>query len=656
MDVGEGPEAFGGFPRRLILVIAAFVAGAQLFGFIVRDGTSWGADAYAFLGQTAMLVAGLVLVGVALLALWPRTPPTSLSVEGEGGAGRPIPAFWIHLTIALAGAVLFGLFHTAHVFLGDGVVMVTTIPLQQKTFHPLEPLSQLLEQAAYQAVAPFLARPGLEHHEVAWIGSGALSVVAGAIFLPVVWAVALRLGRRVPKASIEGSPRGPGHFALAAMVFLALVSQGYVQIFFGYVEVYSLVAASLAVYVLTALRFLDDRRPLWPVTAALAVAIACHLSAIVLLPSFALLATRSVIDSERRGRRMGDVVCSFVVLAALPLGLALLGNGYNLGETAMSLVSAVLFRQPEPLPGYFWSWRHLTDIVNVQLLIGPLAMAFFVPVVLFTLRRPSARSFETAFFALLGAGFVAVGLVAGDSNLGYARNWDLLAPSGFVLATAGMALLLPRFAHPRAARSFLMLAVAASLFHTLPWIAVNASADRALRRFITLPLELGRVESTVGYWFTLTGDVSRAELWLVRALQEYPGNVRAHMQLGELYSKRGEHRRACESYRAAVAISPDSDEFRLQLVGEQVRAGMAREALPEAERLVRRQPGNPRFWTVYGIVLLGTAQTDAARYAFQAASRNAPYSLLYRLMGNYADLPHGFERAVDEVLEVLLSG
>jgi hypothetical protein len=306
MDVGEGPEAFGGFPRRLILVIAAFVAGAQLFGFIVRDGTSWGADAYAFLGQTAMLVAGLVLVGVALLALWPRTPPTSLSVEGEGGAGRPIPAFWIHLTIALAGAVLFGLFHTAHVFLGDGVVMVTTIPLQQKTFHPLEPLSQLLEQAAYQAVAPFLARPGLEHHEVAWIGSGALSVVAGAIFLPVVWAVALRLGRRVPKASIEGSPRGPGHFALAAMVFLALVSQGYVQIFFGYVEVYSLVAASLAVYVLTALRFLEDRRPLWPVTAALAVAIACHLSAIVLLPSFALLATRSVIDPERRGRLIGD--------------------------------------------------------------------------------------------------------------------------------------------------------------------------------------------------------------------------------------------------------------------------------------------------------------------------------------------------------------
>jgi hypothetical protein len=653
MDVGEGPEAFGGFPRRLILVIAAVAAGAQLFGFLLRDGTVWGADGYGFLAPAVMFVAGLLLVGVTILVVRWRTPSASLALERDNGAARPIHSFWIYGALALAGAALFGLFHAAHVFLGDGVVMVTTIPLQQKTFHPLEPLSQLLEQATYLAVKPFLARPGLEPHEVAWIGVGGLSVVAGAFFLPAVWAVALRLMRRVPQASIAG---GRGDLALGAMVFLALVSQGYVQIFFGYVEVYALVAASLAVYVLTALRFLDDRRPLWPVALALAVAIACHLSALVLLPSFALLATLSVIDPERRGRLRGDALWSGAVLAALPLGLALLENGYNLGQTAMSLVSAVLFRQPEPLPGYFWSWRHLTDIVNVQLLVGPLAMGFFVPVVISTLRRPAARTFETAFFVLLGAGFVAVGLVAGDSNLGYARNWDLLAPGGFVLATAGMALLLPRFAQAGAARSFLTLAVAASLFHTIPWIAVNASADRALKRFTTLPLELGRVESTVGYWFTLTGDVSRAEQWLVRALEEYPGNVRAHMQLGELYSKRGEHRRACESYSAAVAISPDSDEFRLQLVGEQVRAGMAREALPEAERLVRRQPGNPRFWTVYGIVLLGTAQTDAARYAFQVASRNAPYSLLYRLMGNYADLPHGFERAVDEVLEVLLAG
>ncbi len=642
------------FALRLILVFATLTACAQTLGYFVRDGTLWGADAYGFFEPIVILVAGLGLAGVALIG-FRRHGASAAPIENRRGAPEAVRANWIHAALALVGAALFGLFHAAHVFLGDGVVLVSTLPLE-KRFHPLEPLSLFLEQTAYQALAPFLTRPGRELHEVAWIGAGALSIVAGAIFLPVMWAVARRLARRVAGASIASAPQGSEPAVLAALVFLALVSQGYVQIFFGYVEVYSMVAASLAIYVLAALRFLDDRRPLWPVACGLALAIALHLSAIALLPSFILLAALSVTDRGRRAFRAADLLCTCAVLAALPLGLALLKPGYNLAETAMSMVADLLVRQPEPIPDYFWSWRHLRDIVNEQLLIGPLAMILFVPVAVSALRRRSARTFESWFFVLFGAGFAAASLLAGDSNLGYARNWDLLAPAGFALAVAGMALLLPRFPHVQAARASLTLVVAASLFHTLPWIAVNASPARALKRFITLPLELGRVESTIGYWFSLNGDTGRAELWLVRALEKYPGNVRAHMQLGELYSQRGEYLRACRAYQAAADLRPESDEYRLQLIGALLRAGRAGAALPEADRLVRRQPANPRFLTVYGIVLLGTARIQAARDAFQVARRSAPYSLLYRMMGNYADLPHGFERAVNEVLGVLLTG
>lgn len=646
MNSLAGSGSKDGFPMGLVCALTGAVAVAHLLGLLVPSGNFWGVDSYAFLDPRVFIVAVLALLVITafLLRSPARRPPPPAPAGPEGS--RASNHFWIHPVLAAAGAVLFGLFHASHVLLGDGVVLVTTLPLE-KTFHPLEPLSLFLEQVTYDAVAPLLTRPGREPYEVAWIGAGALSVLAGAVFLPVVWALAGHLARRVPGAT-------PGRLALTCAVFLALAAQGYVQVFFGYVEVYALSATSIAIYALTSMRFLDDRKPLWPAAAALASAVSLHLSAIVLAPTFVLLAIASFNDPARRSRRARDAVFSASALAALPLLLALLGRGYNLGETLISLMSTTLTKQPEPIPGYFWSWRHARDVVNEQLLIGPLAIAFFVPVAFSALRRKALPALERAFFLAFGAGFAVLSLVVGDSNLGYARNWDLLAPAGFALAIAGMGLLLPRFQDLAAARACMLIAVAGSLFHTIPWIGVNAASHRALQRFVTLPLELGRMESTVGYWFSLQGDAAQAERWYLRALYQYPGNVRANVNLGDLYIHRGDYRRASQAYRAAIVIRPESDEYRLRLIGALVRAGTPSQAVPEIERLVRRQPHDPRIWTVYGIVLLGTARTEAARQAFDAARKYAPYSLLYRMMVNYADLPHGFERAIEEVWGVLI--
>jgi hypothetical protein len=647
----------GSFACRLVLVMAGLVAAAQVLGFLFPNGTLWGVDAYAFIGLPALALSALAVLGAAGYMEWSlargRVGATSASSpDGEPTspaiAPRTAHDFWLYPLLAVAGAALFAVFHASHVFLGDGVVLVTTLPLE-KTFHPFEPLSLFLEQITYEAASPFLMRPDRETYEVAWIGAGGLSVLAGAVFAPVTWGIARHLARRIPP---DGAPLGMR--LSTALVFLVIVVQGYLQIFFGYVEVYALSATAIAIYLLTALRFLDDRRPLWPVAVSLAIAVALHLSAVVLAPSFAVLASVAATDPARRPRLVRDAVFAGAALAALPFALGLLGRGYHLGGTLISLISAVLSRQPEPIPGYFWSWRHLRDLLNEQLLIGPLALATFVPAAIVAIRRRTAAPIELAFFTVLGAGFGFVCLIAGDSNLGYARNWDLQAPAGFALAVCGTALLLPTFAGPVAARACLVLAIAVSCFHTIPWLAVNASSTRALRRFTTLPLELGRVESTVGYWYTLQGEPEAAERWFFRALDHNPGNVRAHLSLGDLYSQRGDYDRAARAYRAAIALSPESDEYRLRLIGALVRGGAPSSALGEAQRLVRRQPKDPRIWTVYGIVLLGNTRPEAARMAFAAARRNAPYSLLYRIMVNYVDLPHGFERAVDEVWTVLI--
>ncbi len=647
MNSAPDPGAGDRTCTRIIVALACAVAGAQALGRALPNGAFWGADAYAFFPGAFFAVAGIAVFAVACFArrkLPLRRRPTATTSGGQAGNDA-----WIYPALAIAGAVIFTLFRTAHVLLGDGVAMVTTLPLE-RTFHPLEPLSMLLEQTTYDLLSPFLARPGREPYEMAWIGSGALSILAGAVFLPVTWAVSDHLARRIPGSP----PAARGRRTLTGLVFLTLAGQGYIQIFFGYVEVYALAATTFAIYTLAALRFLDQKGRLWPVAVALAVAVAFHLSAVILFPSFAILAIAAFRAPDRVPLRGREALFSLTALASLPLSLAVLGHGYSLWSTLVSVFHDVVVSQPDPIPGYFWSWRHLRDLANEQLLIGPLALGFVLPAAIAALRRRCASPLELAFFAILGLEFATIELIAGDSNLGYARNWDLLAPAGFGLAVAGLGLWLPQFSKPAAARVGLVVAVAISLFHTVPWIGVNASSNRSLRRFTTLPLELGRVESTVGYWYGLRGDTALAEQWFARSLDRNPGNIRAHIGLGDLYSQRGDFRRAALAYRAAIDLRPESDEFRLQWIGAELRAGEPAAALPETERLVRRQPRNPRFWTVYGIALLGAARVDSARFAFATARGNAPYNLLYRLSGNYADLPQGFERAVREVLGVLL--
>jgi tetratricopeptide (TPR) repeat protein len=645
MIIPPCPGAGDRTSTRIIVALAGVIAGAEALGFAIPNGIFWGAEAYAFFPGPVFGAAVIALLGVAVRAR--RELPLDWSpTEGERRVDRDS---WIYPALALAGAATFTLFRAAHFLLGDGVALVTTLPIE-RSFHPLEPLSMLLEQATYGLLSPFLARAGRDPYQIAWIGSGALSILAGAVFLPVTWAISDHLARRIPGSS----PAERGHRALTGLVFLTLASQGYMQIFFGYVEVYALVAATIAVYTLAALRFLDRRARLWPAAVALALAVGFHLSAVALFPSFAILALAAFRAPGLAPLRAREALISLSVLAALPLLLAVLGHGYSLGSALLSVFRDVILRQPDPIPDYFWSWRHLRDLINEQILIGPLALGFVPPVAIAALRRRRASALELGFFATLGLEFATIELIAGDSNLGYARNWDLLAPAGFGLAVAGLGLWLPLFPSPATARRGLALAVAISLFHTVPWIGVNASSNRSLRRFTTLPLELGRVESTVGNWYDLQGDTASAEQWFVRSLERNPANIRSHVGLGDLYSQRGDFRRAAYAYRAAIDLRPESDEYRLQWIGAVLRAGDPAAALPEAKRLVWRQPGNPRFWAVYGIALLGAAHVESARYAFAVASRSAPYNMLYRLMGNYADLPNGFHRAVQDVLGVLL--
>ena len=62
---------------------------------------------------------------------------------------------------------------------------------------------------------------------------------------------------------------------------------------------------------------------------------------------------------------------------------------------------------------------------------------------------------------------------------------------------------------------------------------------------------------------------------------------------GQVYTHRGLHREAVESYRAALAVFPERWQLHLQLAGAYERSGDRRAALREYERVLESSPGHP---------------------------------------------------------------
>jgi hypothetical protein len=634
----------------VLLLLALHIAGA-----FSPAGPFWGVHPYAFLppgalvaGLTAVIAAAGIAMAMARPVPAPAVPPRrrgrgpAESTRSRRNAVRRRVA--VPLASVLA-AVVFWMLRSRQILLGDGIAITGSLP-QDAAFHPLEPLSGALQQWAFRVLAPAFGAATREPFRVAWDVVAVVSCTLGTVFVGVAWALSGEVAALVPRRPGAPDPRGA-----RGLVFGVLLAQGYLLLFFGYVEVYALPMLALAIYLTLALRHRAGRAPLWPAGAALAAAIATHLSCAVLLPSFAVLAAARirVPPTERAIARL-DVALSTVPFLAGVAGLAALFPGYDPVRTLWETTVTVLSRRQEVIPGYLLSGAHARDLANGQLLASPLAAVAFLALVPLSLRRGATASF------LLAAGGTALAVtgIAGDSNLGYARNWDLLAPLAFVTAVAALGLAAARVHDPRQWRAVLVLVFAVSVFHTAPWVAVNASETRSTDRFATLPLGLGRVESTLGLWHLMNDRLDPAERWLVRSLDAWPTNVRAHQFLGEVYIRQHRYDRAVLACQAAARLRPDRADLAAREVVALLLAGRASEADSLGRDLLAGVPTDAGAWTARAAVAraLGHPRADAGALArARTIRRRAPRAHVGEPL-TPRPAPHGPDGSSDELLEL----
>jgi tetratricopeptide (TPR) repeat protein len=604
----------------VVTALAGLVLLTHVLGATALPSALWGAHLYAFLPAPALPLALLATLIALVLAWraptrvpWPAAPPVR----------------WRALATVALGAIGFAVFwwlRIRHTLLGDSGPLSHDLPLGERSHH-LQPLSLVLHHYAYVWTQSWFAGPGRTPEQQAYDAVALDSVVAGAIFVPVAIGLARRLvmdGRVTTAGDPPAQTRG-----LVALAALLLLTQGFMQLFFGYVENYTWFALMMALFLWGGLGFLARRAPLILAVLPLEIAIGLNLSGVVLLPSIAVLGVWGLTQADLRRAVVRDLALTVVSLVGLHFLLQTLGHFDTVvairymwdlvakGQAMEKHSVATLF---EP--------AHLRDVFAIHMLIGPFAGLLLVPVAIARVIGAGRGLFRDArlLFVLAAAGPPLVASwTYGDSIQGLPRDWDLFAPFALLYVAAAIYCLASERMRTATLGRLLAIGAVVSLFHTGAWVALNTSERRSLERYKTLPATRGRTQMVVAYWYLNHGDRARAREWFTRSVEAYPANNASQYELGLYAMDDGHYEEAAQRFWIATEARPDKATYRFALVDALVLAGHPDSALPQLERLVKEHPQQPEYWACAGIVLAGLGRHDQARVALARAATLAPH-------------------------------
>lgn len=453
--------------RHVVLVLrflALAVIALHLLAPRFSEANAWGVWPFTYLPLTwrwglALTAAGLVLFGELL---W-RRAETRLCWLWT----RPWGALGVRLALAAAAAIPFWFCRIRHLRWGDAYLLTAAIPHPdvKLTYVWQAPLDVFLHARLWQLANRWFGWP--DPIPVYWI----LSALAGVVFVWLLLGLAGWLGRnRTERVLLVG----------------LVLTLGTMQLFFGYIENYSLMTAGVLLYAWLALRALYGKVALvWPATA-LAFTHALHPSTIILAPSLIYLAVLLVVRrpaytnaiSWRRALLSVTVPYAVVfvgVVALLTAGnhglAALLGVDFPGGGDRKWFVP--LFEVTTRWQHYtMFSWAHLVDILNQQLLSAPLIWSSLIVVALLAWRKLPRGEPAFRLLALMAGSYLLLTLTW-NPDYGGQRDWDLFSPAA-VPAALLLAYTLPRVLPERGAlRAAGWAVIAAQALHTVAWIYQN---------------------------------------------------------------------------------------------------------------------------------------------------------------------------------------
>ncbi|MCK4224008.1 MAG: hypothetical protein KAX39_02430, partial [candidate division Zixibacteria bacterium] len=382
------------------------------------------------------------------------------------------------LVVAGASLLVFYFFKTKTHLLGDGFQILENIDAGTLSVNWSQPLAIWIYLSSFDLLNQLFHLEGAAVYAM-------ISYLSGMIYVVFALRMAILLGK---SSSIR------------LFVFLILILMGSTQLFFGYAEHYPLLCSGILIYLFYSLKYLRGETNILVPVIIFFVLLPLHFTSLYLFPSMLFL-----FFFNREGKDLSHIFRSkktWILLFFLLLifaGLVLYIRKYNW----------YVFSYFVPLlhggytgPNYtLFSFSHILDFLNQQLLISPVGLALFLVFLIFKPKPISTKDGMFRFLLIVTVAQLLFNFLI-NPGLGAPRDWDLFASVGLGFTVLSLYLFSRISPDPKVGYLKLSLTTVA-LFFTLPWILINASPDMSVARFRNL-LDLDPKKSRNGH-FILAG-------------------------------------------------------------------------------------------------------------------------------------------------------
>jgi hypothetical protein len=444
---------------------ALFALGLRLLAYILPTEIFWSVWPYTLLPPWLDWVLAIG-AGSLVIPGWGQKAQRSLARLWQMVPGKNYPRFWF-ICLSLLAMPIFWLARIRHLQWGDAKILVIGLSHPQPVIYNWQaPLTVYLHQRLWALVAQPLFGWGVD------TVYALVSVLCGGCFVYVLLKLAYELGRDTLERLL-----------IAGFV----LTSGSMQLFFGYVENYTIIALGILIFLWLGLKALRGEAPFWSAALALSLTNAFHPSTLVLWPALFYLAYRRYRLGEPGSQVLLGLILPPLIVGNSVLTLMELGDhGLNafLGDDRPGggdhIWFVPLFEIRSGLERYtMFSLAHFLDWANLHFLISVFGLITILLVAgrawpnrKRLLDLPLENRHQLWFLGLASFFYVLLSWVW-NADYGLRKDWDLFSPSAFVYSLLA-ALLLIHLLKDKAsqARATLLILVVSAL-HTLTWIWAN---------------------------------------------------------------------------------------------------------------------------------------------------------------------------------------
>jgi tetratricopeptide (TPR) repeat protein len=518
-----------------------------------------------------------------------------------------------YILFSLAGGVVFWIFRVKTYLLGDSFLRARAINLGGVFSNFTEPLDFYL----HMKISLLLGWDAFRTYAF-------LSVLAGVIFLFLCQLF----------ADIFGKDNKERWF-----IILIILTLGSNQLFFGYVESYTLVYVAIFLFIFLSFRYLENKSAILLPVLAFFLALSLHLLSLVLLPSLLYLiyqkrVKRPVTANVKQGR--GWIILTIAVILVVAGGTILLQH-FNPDRKGLGYY--LIF----PLGGnqsYYsiFSASHLLDLVNHQLLITPIGIMIGLISILYFWRKIDFKDRIFRFLLILSVCSLAYAFFM-DPKLGYPRDWDLFAFTGLGYTILGIYIFIQggKEIKSKDFRYVTLALLLASLVSTIPWIYVNASEKKSAERIEYL-LDLDMERSPSGRE-NLAIYYEQKEEWQKEIDQwqkaiAITGSARYMDNLAAAYFNNQQYDLALKELEMSLKVDSTFHFTHYGLAEIYIQMGRNEEAISEYRKAIKEQPNITQYYDNLGVLLTNLKRYPEAIQVFEEGlASNPEYYPIYRNLG-----------------------